>query len=124
MVSRIRPAVCESNIAAREFDFQRAVVAQRSKPHDLLLECHAVFAVFQHMFDDIVSLFGFVPHGEKLRSFGRLPIRHGFLVKRSRAKSMTPLAADSIVAIECDHIGCGTELVRKVENVVDGRNAE
>ncbi len=91
----------ERNVAAGELDFERAAVMRRAEQHGLLLQARAGFAVLQHALDDVARLVGLVAHADELRAApptSRSVQR--FLVKRSRARSITPLAAARIGCVE------------------------
>ena len=89
------------NIAAGQFDFERPTVMRGPEQDRLLLQRRTTFAVFQYTLDDVTGLVGLVADADQERAFGRNPVcPKRFLVKRSAARSMTPLAAARIGCVE------------------------
>jgi hypothetical protein len=90
----------ERDIATGEFDFERSAVARRPEQDGLLLQERAGFAVLQDALDDAAGLVGLIADGDQLRLCARRPLRPELLGERSRARSMTPLAAARIVCVD------------------------
>ena len=61
----------ERNVAADEFDFERAAMVGGAEQHGLLFQGRADLAIAQHLLDDVARLVGFIAHGDELRALGR-----------------------------------------------------
>ena len=101
-VEEFQPAeLDEGNVAAGQFDFQRAAVAGGAEQHRLLLQQRAGLRGFPARARRCSAPGR--PRRARVTSCGLAPeVRsvHRFLVKRSRARSITPLAAARIGCVE------------------------
>ena len=116
----------ERDVPARELDFKRPAVAGCPEQNGLLFEERAG-SRFSRMRSTIKRAWS--ASSQTVTSCGLAPdVRsvQRFLVKRSLARPMTPLAAarTAIIAIERDDVGQRRELVGKVQDVAHGCGAE
>ena len=100
-IQKFQPAeLHERNVATSQLDLQRTAMRRCPEQHRLMLELIAFLAVCQDLLDDVTRLIRFVTNGNELRLVRRDPFGPRFLVKRSFARPITPLAADSISCVE------------------------
>src|ERR1700730_6455032 len=90
----------ERDATAGEFDFERSTMVRGAEQDALLFQQNAAFAVLQHARNDIVHLIGLVTKADEPGRSAAARSVQRFLVKRSCARSMMPLAAARIGCVE------------------------
>ena len=130
-IQKFQPAEFhERNVAAGQFDLERAAVRGGAEQHGLLLEQRSFLAVGQHALDDVARLVGFIAHCDQPRLRFRCALGPEVLGEAFPGEVDHAVGGDkdrlrrAVVAVERDDFRARGKLVGKVQDVAHGRGAK